>query len=133
MLLLPFIPIEKGFNIKLWLSLYSCFSVLGKAEASAYLLVTSSKASEKGRKPNFKTLIEFWNFQNCSGTKRPFYRTQVSLGSCLWVPVSLCHSLPPYKSFGLYFADVTLADDDTNSKMAFNRTTGRSVNLYMSL
>ena len=34
-----------------------------------------------------------------------------SLGSVLWVLVSLCL----YKTFGLNFADVTLADDDTNS------------------
>ena len=37
-----------------------------------------------------------------------FYRTQVSLGSGLWVPVSLCTT--PFWNF----ADVTLADDDTN-------------------
>ena len=83
MLLPPFIPIEKGFNIKLWLSLYSCFSVLGKAEASAYLLVTSSKASEKGRKTNFTTLIEFWNFQNCRRKKQTF----LTGPGCLWGPV----------------------------------------------
>ena len=40
-----------------------------------------------------------------------FYRTQVSLGSGLWVSVSLCLS----QTFGWNFADVTLADDDTNS------------------
>ena len=45
--------------------------------------------------------------------KRYFYRTQVSLGSGLWVPVSLT----PSKSFAkLYY--VTLADDDTNSILA---------------
>ena len=44
---------------------------------------------------------------------RNFYRTQVSLGSGLWVPVSLT----PSKSFAkLYY--VTLADDDTNSILA---------------
>ena len=40
-----------------------------------------------------------------------FYRTQVSLGSGLWVPVSLSM----YKSFGWNFADMTLSDDETNS------------------
>ena len=38
-----------------------------------------------------------------------FYRTQVSLGSGLWVPVSL------YPTALRNFTDVTLADDDTNS------------------
>ena len=41
-----------------------------------------------------------------------FYRTQVSLGSGLWVPVSVCH-----RAFW-NFADVTLANDDTNSILA---------------
>ena len=41
-----------------------------------------------------------------------FYRTQVSLGSGLWVPVSLT----PGALWN--FADVTLADDDTNSILA---------------
>ena len=43
-----------------------------------------------------------------------FYQTQVSLGSGLWVLVSVT----PYKTLGLDFADVTLADDDTNSILA---------------
>ena len=46
--------------------------------------------------------------------KTHFYRTQVSLGSGLWVPVSLSNS----KTFGWDFTDVTLADDDTNSIVA---------------
>ena len=39
---------------------------------------------------------------------------------CLWGPVygSRCLYLPPYKTFGWDFADVTLADDDTNSMLA---------------
>ena len=43
-----------------------------------------------------------------------FYRTQVSLGSGLWVPVSVCH-----RAFW-NFADVTLANDDTNSILTDN-------------
>ena len=42
-----------------------------------------------------------------------FYRTQVSLGSGLWVPVSVSPSLPTTDLWN--FADVTLADDDINS------------------
>ena len=38
----------------------------------------------------------------------------MSLGSGLWVPASV----PTYNTFGLDFADVTLADDDTNSILA---------------
>ena len=38
------------------------------------------------------------------------YRTQVSLGSGLWVPVSV----PTSNTFGWDFTDVTLAYDDTN-------------------
>ena len=38
----------------------------------------------------------------------------MSLESGLWVPVSVT----PYKTLGLDFADVTLADDDTNSMLA---------------
>ena len=38
------------------------------------------------------------------------YRTQVSLGSGLWVLVSLVQTY-----FGWNFSDVTLDDDDTNS------------------
>ena len=45
---------------------------------------------------------------------RHFYRTQVSLGSGLWVPVSV----PTSNTFGWDFADATLADDDTNSILA---------------
>ena len=41
-------------------------------------------------------------------------RTQVSLGPGLWVLVSVSN----YKTFGWDFADVTLADDDTNSILA---------------
>ena len=41
-----------------------------------------------------------------------FYRTQVSLGSGLWVRCLYV------KNFGWNFADVTLADNDTNSILA---------------
>ena len=43
-----------------------------------------------------------------------FYWTQVSLGFGLWVP-SLSEGLIHSLTFGGNFADVTLADDDTNS------------------
>ena len=39
----------------------------------------------------------------------------MSLGSGLWVPVSLCHSL---QELFENFTDVTLANDDTNSILA---------------
>ena len=42
-----------------------------------------------------------------------FYRTQVSLGSDLWVLMSLTHSLSPRVFADL--TDVTLADEDSNS------------------
>ena len=46
-----------------------------------------------------------------------FYRTQVYLGSDLWVPVSLTHSLQhPFADL----TEVTLADEDTNSILAEN-------------
>ena len=44
---------------------------------------------------------------------RYFYRTQVILGSDLWVRVSLTHSLSPRGFADL--TEVTLADEDTNS------------------
>ena len=44
-------------------------------------------------------------------SEKNFYRTQVYLGSDLWVRVSQTHS----KTFGANFTDVTLADEDTNS------------------
>ena len=44
-----------------------------------------------------------------------FYRTQVSLGSSLWVPVSVCTYV---RELCENFADVTLADDDTNLILA---------------
>ena len=47
-----------------------------------------------------------------------FYRTQVYLGSDLWVRVSLSESLTP-RPFA-DFTDVTLADEDTNSILADN-------------
>ena len=44
-----------------------------------------------------------------------FYRTQVSLGSGLWVPASV----PTYvQDLFENFTGVTLADDDTNSILA---------------
>ena len=54
------------------------------------------------------------------------YRSQVSLGSGLWVPVSLTPYLHTSKSFGWDFADVTLADDDTNSILADDTNFGLS-------
>ena len=54
-------------------------------------------------------LISSWTF--C------FYRTQVSLGSGLWVPVSLSPSL---QDLCENLTDVTLADDDTNSILTDN-------------
>ena len=51
-----------------------------------------------------------------------FYRTQVSLGSDLWVRVSLTHSLTDTPFADL--TDVTLADGDTNPMLTddANRT-----------
>ena len=69
---------------------------------------------------NFTDQLKDWNFidqpvaklvQTISDTY--FYRTQVSLGSGLWVPVSL--SIYVRTAVLWNFADVTLADDDTNS------------------
>ena len=45
-----------------------------------------------------------------------FYRTQVSLGSDLWVLMSLTHSVHPRPFADL--TDVTLADEDSNSTPA---------------
>ena len=44
--------------------------------------------------------------------KNNFYRTQVYLGSDLWVLISLSHSIQDYFAD---LADVTLADEDSNS------------------
>ena len=62
-----------------------------------------------------------------TGLRRVFYRTQVILGSDLWVPVSLtergCADIP----------DVTLADDDTNSILtdSANRAIQGNVAMHM--
>ena len=45
----------------------------------------------------------------------------MSLGSGLWVPVSVCLS----ESFGWNFADITLADDDINSIPADDANIGQ--------
>ena len=50
---------------------------------------------------------------NLKGESNVFYRTQVILGSDLWVRVSLTHSLSPRGFADL--TEVTLADEDTNS------------------
>ena len=59
-----------------------------------------------------KTTLGWFFTSNSKDFLGSFYRTQVSLGSGLWVPVYL----RPRTLWN--FADVTLADDDTNSILA---------------
>ena len=62
-------------------------------------------------KPVFLTIVELYIYVT-------FYRTQVNLGSDLWVRMSQTNKLTPRPCVDL--TDVTLADEDTNSILTDN-------------
>ena len=66
---------------------------------------------------------------NVSSTSLVFYRTQVNLGSDLWVRMSVRHKLTETPCADL--TDVTLADEDTNSILTDNANRANQGNVAM--
>ena len=87
----------------------------GRCQVISEPIIPAFIQADNGFKTKFYTFFFGVISPDMRHCHRDFYRTQVSLGSGLWIPVSLTPSL---QDLFENFTDVTLADDDTNSIIA---------------